>query len=439
MKRIFSVLGLCTICILCATSALSAPTKGKCGDEAYWSFDPSTGVLIISGKGEMAAFSFDGSKQAPWKKNKDYYPSIKTIIVEEGITSIGSYAFGGHAKTILLPQSLRRIRNYAFQDCYDITSFILPENVIEISFDAFSRCESLSTIHIGSKLSEIHKSAFNRTTHLSNITVSSDNKWYTSKDGVLYTKDMKQLICVPANKQVEVFAVPIGVEEIESNAFTHCTGIKKVVLPSTLKRIEKFCFSYSKIREIYYPAGFDMSPFLKEYNQDRLIPYDPNTYAEYYEQYEWEQRKAVQADEKKKQNINGQSLKVAILAPVDKEGNVEYAPKLMLRSYLAQAITESDGYAGYDRVDMDAITSEQKFQRTGLVSDDEIKRIGVLAGVQYVLISEAVKVDANNMYITAKLIDVETARTEKVDYQLMGTTPDAIQKGCATMAKNLLK
>jgi hypothetical protein len=151
-------------------------------------------------------------------------------------------------------------------------------------------------------------------------------------------------------------------------------------------------------------------------------------------------QKAAQVTEQKGRTFhNGQPLKVAILAPVDKEGNVEYAPKLMLRSYLAQAITESDGYAGYDRVDMDAITSEQKFQRTGLVSDDEIKRIGVLAGVQYILISEAVKVDDNNMYITAKLIDVETARTEKVDYQLMGTTPDAIQKGCATMAKNLLQ
>ena len=131
--------------------------------------------------------------------------------------------------------------------------------------------------------------------------------------------------------------------------------------------------------------------------------------------------------------------RVAILEVVDKQGDVSYANKLILRSSLAKAITNTPGYEAYDRTDMDAIMGEQNFQRTGMVSSDQIKRLGEMTGAKYVLVAEAVLVDELNMYITAKLLDVETARTEITDNQMMGTTAKEIQHGCQVLAANLIK
>ena len=129
--------------------------------------------------------------------------------------------------------------------------------------------------------------------------------------------------------------------------------------------------------------------------------------------------------------------RVAILETVDKQNNVSYANKIILRANLSKAITNTAGYEAYDRTDIDAIMGEQNFQRTGLVSNDQIKRLGEMTGANYILVAEAVVVDANNMFITAKLLDVETARTIITDNEVIGTSVDAIQKGCVTLAKKL--
>lgn len=129
--------------------------------------------------------------------------------------------------------------------------------------------------------------------------------------------------------------------------------------------------------------------------------------------------------------------RVAILETVDRENKVSYANKLILRANLSKAITQTSGYEAYDRTDIDAIMGEQNFQRTGMVSNDQIKRLGEMTGANYILVAEAVVVDSKNMFITAKLLDVETARTIMTDNVMMGTSADAIQEGCMVLAKKL--
>lgn len=130
--------------------------------------------------------------------------------------------------------------------------------------------------------------------------------------------------------------------------------------------------------------------------------------------------------------------KVAILETVDKDGSVSYGHKLMLRSNLAKAITNTEGYEAYDRTDMDQIVSEQNFQRTGMVSDDQIKQIGIMTGAAYVLIAEAAKVDDDNLFVTAKIVNVESAKTERTDNALISMKTSDIQHGCESMAYKLL-
>ena len=108
--------------------------------------------------------------------------------------------------------------------------------------------------------------------------------------------------------------------------------------------------------------------------------------------------------------------KVAILETVDKAGDVPYGVKLQVRMNLTYAISNTPGYDGYDRVDMASIMGEQNFQRTGMVSDAQIKKLGEMTGAQYVLIAEAALYDAQNIIITAKVLDVETGGVTSVFY-----------------------
>lgn len=134
-----------------------------------------------------------------------------------------------------------------------------------------------------------------------------------------------------------------------------------------------------------------------------------------------------------------QNKKIAILETVDKKGDVPYGILLQLRSNLTYAISNTPGYEGYDRVDMSQILGEHDFQRTGLVSDEQIRKLGVMAGVSSIVIAEAAVYDKDNIIITAKILNVETASVERaVPPQISSTDPEKMQKACEGLADKLL-
>lgn len=130
--------------------------------------------------------------------------------------------------------------------------------------------------------------------------------------------------------------------------------------------------------------------------------------------------------------------KVAILEVVDREGSINYGVKLQLRSSLTSAITQTAGYEGYDRVDMAAIFGEHDFQRTGVVSDDQIKKLGEMSGCDYVLIAEAATIDANNLILVAKIVNVTTGRVEANTDTMIAINANSIRNGGMELAKRLL-
>lgn len=131
--------------------------------------------------------------------------------------------------------------------------------------------------------------------------------------------------------------------------------------------------------------------------------------------------------------------KVAILETVDKVGDVPYGVKLQVRMSLTYAISSTPGYEGYDRVDMSSIVGEQNFQRTGMVSDAQIKKLGEMTGAQYVLIAEAAIYDAQNIIITAKVLDVETGGVaNSAPPAFANKDPEKMQEACVTLARKLL-
>lgn len=130
--------------------------------------------------------------------------------------------------------------------------------------------------------------------------------------------------------------------------------------------------------------------------------------------------------------------RVAILEIIDKDNFMAYGIKLMLRSKLASAITNTHGYEAYDRVDIASIMNEQDFQHSGLVDEDQIRRLGEMAGVDFILVSEIMQFDERQILITAKIINVETAKMERTADEISTTNIDAIEKNCRALIKKLL-
>lgn len=133
-----------------------------------------------------------------------------------------------------------------------------------------------------------------------------------------------------------------------------------------------------------------------------------------------------------------QSKKVAILEVIDLEGKLSYSDKLMLRSNLARAVTNIDGYEAYTRTDMDAVLKEHDFQRSGNVRDEDIKKIGEMTGAAYILQVEGSLTRENNIYVVAQIINVETLQIEVTENNTISTKSDAeMLRGCRALASSM--
>ena len=129
--------------------------------------------------------------------------------------------------------------------------------------------------------------------------------------------------------------------------------------------------------------------------------------------------------------LRGQEVKkIAILETVDREDAVSYGIKLMVRSSLSYAITNTPGYEGYDRADMASIVGEHDFQRTGMVSESQIRQLGQMTGASYILVAETAMIDASNIFITAKILNVETAKLERMASAQSGIKAGEIEEKC---------
>ena len=162
-KRIHLIWIAILFCLVNGNSSYAqTKTSGKVG-ALSWTYD--TGILTLSGKGDMPEFNW--LYEPPWKGLKS---NIKTVVVKEGVTSISDEAFKeANLTTLTLPVGLRRIGNSAFTSCENLTAVKFQTGLIEIGDNAFSSCSKLTTVTLPAGLKEIGDKAFNACKALTSI------------------------------------------------------------------------------------------------------------------------------------------------------------------------------------------------------------------------------------------------------------------------------
>ena len=181
--------------------------------------------------------------------------TVGEYIAPEDITSIRNYAFDGcrHITSVKMPDSVRSIEWYAFKDCTSLESVSISPNVDFIGDGVFKGCSKLKSLFIPANVRILDRWAFDECTSLSRIEVAEANKFFASKDGMLYSRDMTNLIMCPPKIETRNLVIPEGVVSIISGAIYECQEIRSIHFPASIKAIEmSSIYDCTKLREIHF-------------------------------------------------------------------------------------------------------------------------------------------------------------------------------------------
>lgn len=242
-------------------------TSGSCGENATWTYESTT--LTISGTGAMDDYAYG---EAPWYN--DYASSMTSLVIEDGITSIGNNAFAGceilnsvqypasgftsigdyafsgaKVKQPNLPRTLTHLGTGAFAGS-QAKGVSIPASLKKIGDFAFESCANLESVGIFEGVEEIGESAFDGCA-FTVITIPGTVK--TIGDGAFMS-----------NTELESVYISAGVKTIGDAAFQGCTGLKKIGIGGNTKPSlgDAVFTDYDgttplEVEAIYVPYGFD--------------------------------------------------------------------------------------------------------------------------------------------------------------------------------------
>ena len=183
---------------------------GECGSRATWRLTDD-GVLTISGKDGIYEYGWYGEDDvyhpAPWAE--EGMPAVKKLVVNSGITYIGSSTFEGldQLTSVSLPDTMEYIGWGAFSDCASLTSIVVPEGIKVLYANTFARCTSLRSVKLPSTLEWINDCIFSGCTSLRDI------------------------------------VLPEGIDYIPWRMFDGCTSLRSVTIPGSIMSVSNDAFS----------------------------------------------------------------------------------------------------------------------------------------------------------------------------------------------------
>ena len=199
------------------------------------------------------------------------YPILRkdiSYIVPDGVLTIGESAFyASGLKSVVLPDGLKQIKSSAFRYCRSLETIKIPESVETIEDDNFEYCDKLVSFFIPSSVFTIGNSVLSYCQGLQTITVDPNNEYYSSVDGILFSKNQTRLLIFPGGRKDAVFEIPSHVTAIGASAFYGHKYLTSVIIHKNVSSIGSFAFvdcfaltSMTLMREEPYLIGNHVLP-----------------------------------------------------------------------------------------------------------------------------------------------------------------------------------
>ncbi len=189
--------------------------------------------------------------------NNCNYCSVDGGLYNKDKSILYAYPAAKTEQSLIIPNGVRRIANYAFI-CSHLKSIKIPNSVVEIGERAFSS-SLLESIVISSNILEIGELAFFDCRQMKQIVVDKSNPNYCSVDGVLFNKTQTELYAYPLNNPMSSYKVPSSVTTIGEYAFACAPFLETVILPNSLSKIKSNAFySCPKLLKIEIPNNVNI-------------------------------------------------------------------------------------------------------------------------------------------------------------------------------------
>lgn len=235
-------------------TANALDSSGSCGTSVYYTFNSSTGLLTISGSGAMTNFPYDNEGGRGSSSFFSGQKSIKKIIVNYGVTSIGEGAFSNCTglTSATIPGSVTSIHDYSFSGCNKLTSITIPDSVKSIGERAFGGCSSLTSISIPDSVKSIESFAFFDCSGLTDITIpdsvtSISESTFDGCSGLTSITIPSSITSIGyaafyGCTKLTSITIPDSVISIDYCAFKDCSGLKNVVIGNGVTSIGNYAF-----------------------------------------------------------------------------------------------------------------------------------------------------------------------------------------------------
>lgn len=191
-----------------------------------------------------AFYGCTGLKEFIVSENDMKFAAVEGVLFNKDKSEILAYP-NAKSSVYIIPNSVGSISEEAFESCSNLTSVTIPNSVKKICSDAFALCTGLTSITIPASVTDIDgENPFYGCDGLKEILAPEDNPKYKTIDGVLYNKDVTQIIAYPNAKSTE-YTVLNGVETINPFSFTCCSTLTSVTIPNSVQNIDYYAFCYS--------------------------------------------------------------------------------------------------------------------------------------------------------------------------------------------------
>ncbi len=182
-KKMKMTLRLVVLCLLLCVAVLSFAACGNSTPNANdasgthgainWVYTKDNKTLTLTGAGEIANITVDEENDAPWAEVR---LSAEKIVLNEGITAVGTYAFWGmdNVKDVILPTSLTEIRDFGFAYCGKITQINFPTSLTVIGQSAFEGCSGMTSLYLPASVTGVGDYAFAYCSGIKNAIITGD-------------------------------------------------------------------------------------------------------------------------------------------------------------------------------------------------------------------------------------------------------------------------